>query len=112
MAAEETVPDVREAREKESKKAPPNMSESRRARRPRGAKPGQEKRGAAAGMKAFRGSLTQKKDCIFGKAARVHDREIDKSRQNTRKEAACASDEATETILSGIKSHTLALFGN
>ena len=52
------MPDVREAQEKENRKALPGMSESKRARRPGGAKAGQEKRRAATGVKALRRSLT------------------------------------------------------
>ena len=42
------MPDVREARrEKQSKKAPPDMSQSRRARRQQGTNPGQKRRTSA-----------------------------------------------------------------
>ena len=75
-AAEETVPDMREGRrEKESKKAPADMSESRRVRRQRGTEPGQKRRISALGR-----GLVQLKDGTakfksVGTAARVHARE-------------------------------------
>ena len=66
---------VKHEREKESKKAPPDMSEWRRARRQRGTKPNQKRR-----ISALSRGLIQQKDGTenfktVGTAARVHARE-------------------------------------
>ena len=62
-------------REKESQKAPPDMSESRRARRERGTKPDQKRRISALS----RGFIQQKDELAkfksVGTAARVRARE-------------------------------------
>ena len=85
-----------------------HMSESKRARWPRGPKPGQRReREEAAGVKALRASLTPKRDGtakfkIVGMAADVHDR--DKSHQHTWREVACESYKRDGHVIQPTKS--------
>ena len=110
------MPDVREARQRKRARRLHQTCLSRGVPATREAQSQVRKREEqAAGVMALRGSLTQKKDCIqrnsraWERPPRVHDRERQESSEPL-KEAACASDEETETILAtGIKSHTLAL---